>query len=243
MNRIINIGVMGDYDPKKISHPATNDAIHHAAKHLSTKASTTWLPTLSLLTEKGQESLSKFDCLWASAGSPYQSMEGMIKGIQIVRELGKPFIGTWGGFQHTLLEYARNVSGLKDAGHTEEDPNTSTPLLILASCPVDSRPQGTPLLWGGLKIHVTQDSLAFRIYRSSEIEETFTCNYELNPVYRETLETTGLKVSGISEDGGARIIELPDHRFFMATGFVPQLSSEEKRPHPLIVAFLRTVAK
>jgi CTP synthase (UTP-ammonia lyase) len=116
-------------------------------------------------------------------------------------------------------------------------------LLILAACAVDSRPQDVPRLWGGLKINVNPDSLAFHIYRASRILETFTCNYELNPIYRGTLEKTGLKVSGISEDGGARIIELPDHRFFVATGFVPQLSSEETRPHPLIVAYLEAAAK
>jgi CTP synthase len=125
----------------------------------------------------------------------------------------------------------------------EEDPNTASPLLILAACPVDSRPQGAPRLWGGLKIVIVPDSLAFHVYHSSKIEETFTCSYELNPVYRGTLEATGIKVSGVSEDGGARIIELSDHRFFVATGFVPQLSSEENRPHPLIVAYLEAAAK
>jgi CTP synthase (UTP-ammonia lyase) len=125
----------------------------------------------------------------------------------------------------------------------EEDPDTATPLLILAACPVDSRPPGAPLLWGGLKINVIPDSLAFRSYRSSGAEEAFTCNYELNPVYRAALETSGLKVSGVSRDGGARIIELPHRRFFLATGFVPQLSSEENRPHPLILAYLEAAAR
>jgi CTP synthase len=111
-------------------------------------------------------------------------------------------------------------------------------LLVLAACPIDSRPQGTPRLTGGLKINITPGSLAHRVYRSSGIEETFMCNYELNPAYREKLERTGLKVSGVSEDGGARIVELPDHRFFIATGFLPEISSEENRPNPLIVAFL-----
>ena len=131
------------------------------------------------------------------------------------------------------------MSGLSDAGHTEEDPNTKTPLLILANCPIDGRPQGAPRLTGGMKINLDPTSLAYRIYRSTRIEETFMCNYELNPEYRDKLEKTGLKVSGVSEDGGTRIVELPDHRFFIATGFLPEMSSEENRPSPLIVAFLK----
>jgi CTP synthase (UTP-ammonia lyase) len=243
MNRTLSIGILGDYDLNKISHPATNDAIYYASKTLSIEANITWVPTLSLLTEMGQEKLAKFDCLWASSGSPYQSMDGMIKGIKIARELDRPFIGTWGGFQHTLLEYARNVAGLKDADHMEENPNTPTPLLILSACPVDNRPQGAPRLWGGLKINIYPGTLAFSIYHISKIEETFTCNYELNSNYRKQLEAAGLRVSGVSQDGGARIIELPDHRFFLATGFVPQLSSKETNPHPLIVAYLKAVAE
>ncbi len=94
LKRPITIGVLGDYDPNKISHPATNSAIQHAARQLSTEIQITWVPTLSLLTPKGRESLKNFDGLWASAGSPYQSMDGMIQGIQIARELDRPFIGT-----------------------------------------------------------------------------------------------------------------------------------------------------
>jgi CTP synthase len=116
-------------------------------------------------------------------------------------------------------------------------------LLVLASCPVDNRPEGATRLWGKLKIKVSPGSLAYRIYRKREVNEAFNCNYELNPDFRGKLEATGLKVSGVSEDGGARIIELPDHHFFMATGFVPQFTSEAARPHPLIVAYLEAALK
>jgi CTP synthase (UTP-ammonia lyase) len=153
------------------------------------------------------------------------------------------------GFQHTLLEYARNAAGLKDAGHPEDDPDTAVPLLILASCPVDSRPEGAPRLWGKLTIRISPGSLAFGIYQQLKVEEAFNCNYELNPEYREKLEIAGLKVSGVSESGGAsegggaRIIELPAHRFFIATGFLPQISSSEEKPHPIIAAFLEAALK
>ncbi len=125
----------------------------------------------------------------------------------------------------------------------EIDPNTPHPLLVLAACPVDNRPAGVPRLSGQLKIKVNKNSLAFRIYRKTEVAEPFTCNYELNPNYRGQLEATGMKVSGTSADGGARIIELPGPRFFIGTGFVPQLASEPGHPHPLIGAFLEAALK
>lgn len=127
---------------------------------------------------------------------------------------------------------------MRDANSLEIDPNTSTPLIVLVSCPVDNRPEGAPRLSGKLKIKVSPDSLAFRIYQRTEVAEAFNCNYELNPDFRGTLEASGLRVSGVSEEGGARIVELPDHYFFIATGFVPQFTSEATKPHPLIIAYL-----
>jgi CTP synthase (UTP-ammonia lyase) len=94
MNRIVNIGIIGDFDEKKTSHPATVSAIEHAAGYLSIKAKITWLPTPSFLTKAGQRKLKQYDAFWASSGSPYQSMEGAIKGIQLAREMGRPLIGT-----------------------------------------------------------------------------------------------------------------------------------------------------
>jgi CTP synthase (UTP-ammonia lyase) len=94
VKRAIRVGIIGDYDASKTSHPATYDSIRHAASYLSIEAAVTWLPTPSLLTEKGQKSLVDFDCLWASSGSPYQSTDGMLIGIKKARELDIPFIGT-----------------------------------------------------------------------------------------------------------------------------------------------------
>jgi CTP synthase len=92
----------------------------------------------------------------------------------------------------------------------EYNADATTPLLVLAACPVENRPEGAPMLWGKLKIRISQGSMAYSIYKKPEIEEPFNCNYELNPAFRGRLESNGLKVSGESADGGARIIELPD---------------------------------
>jgi CTP synthase (UTP-ammonia lyase) len=94
MGQTVNIGIIGDFDQSRSAHPATNDALHHAANRLSVRVNITWLPTPSILTKKGQQRLERFDGLWASAGSPYQSMDGALRGIQLAREMNRPFFGT-----------------------------------------------------------------------------------------------------------------------------------------------------
>ncbi|UCH50516.1 MAG: hypothetical protein JSV54_05710 [Chloroflexota bacterium] len=136
------------------------------------------------------------------------------------------------------MEYARNVSGIRDAAHLEYEAIAGTPLIVPVSCPVTERPEGAPMLWGKLKIKLAHDSLAFHIYQRSEIQEAFNCNYGLNPRFRKKIEQAGLQVTGVGENGEARIVELNNHCFFLATGFQPQLTSQEGHPHPLIVAYL-----
>jgi len=123
----------------------------------------------------------------------------------------------------------------------EYDPNSSTPLIVPVSCPVENLPEGAHKLSGKLKIKVNPGSLAFRLYQEGEIEEEHTCNNELNREFQEAFEKGGLQIVGIGEQGEARIVELPDHRFFLATLFLPQLTSKEGSPHPLMSAYLEAV--
>jgi CTP synthase (UTP-ammonia lyase) len=94
MGRSVNIGIIGEYNETKESHPATNAAIRHAADRLSATAEITWLPSPSLLSEQGREDLKSYDAVWASSGSPYASRDGALAGIRLAREGGRPFIGT-----------------------------------------------------------------------------------------------------------------------------------------------------
>jgi CTP synthase len=116
-------------------------------------------------------------------------------------------------------------------------------LLVLASCPIDSKTEGQSRLHGRLKINLVADSLAYRFYKKQQIAEAFNCNYELNNIYRDEIERAGMKVSGTSEDGGARVVELPGHHSFLATGFLPQLTSDANTPHPLVLAFLEAALR
>lgn len=116
-------------------------------------------------------------------------------------------------------------------------------MVTLVSCPVDNRPAGAPRLWGNLKIRLKSGSLTYTIYGKTDVEEPFNCNYELNPDYHGILEKKGMILSGTTDDGGIRIIELPGNTFYLLTAFLPQLNSKETSFHPLIIAFLKASLK
>ena len=94
MNRTARIGIIGDFDSSKTSHLATNDALHHAAEHLSIEVDISWLPTPSLLTVKGEQRLQQFNGLLAAPGGAYQSLDGALRGIQLARQFTRTFLGT-----------------------------------------------------------------------------------------------------------------------------------------------------
>ena len=138
-----------------------------------------------------------------------------------------------GGFQHLVIEYARNVMGFADAQHAEEDPDG--PLLFVT-------PLSCSLVGKTEKVMISPNSRALDIYGKKETEERFHCNFGLNPTYRSKVEEAGLRPSGFDQTGEVRILELPDNLFFLATLFVPQVTSLEARPHPAIRSLLETAA-
>ncbi len=132
---------------------------------------------------------------------------------------------------------------MEATAHGEDDPEQSVALIAPVSCPVPDRAPGARALTGFLKIHVTPGSLAHRIYGALAVEESYSCNFELNPIYESSITVDGLEVSGRGDNGEARILELTGHPFFFATLFRPQLASSEERPHPLITAYLSAALK
>ena len=116
-------------------------------------------------------------------------------------------------------------------------------LIAPVSCPVSDRDPGTRALTGFLKIHIDLGTLAHRVYDALVVEESYSCNFELNPLYESSITIDGLEVSGRGDNREARILELTGHPFFFATLFRPQLASTEERPHPLLTAYLNAALK
>jgi len=230
MSSTLELGIIGDYDPGSRSHAATNEAIEHSSVALSISAHCAWLPTQSIEDEHDNSSLKRFDALWCAPGSPYNNMNGALKAIKYAREHDVPFIGTCGGFQHTLLEYARSVLGIIDADHEETSPSSNNIFISKLSCSLVGK-IGT--------IKILPNTLAYEAYKKKSIKEQFRCNYGLNPKFGNEVESKGLVISARGPEGEPRIVELSNHRFFVATLFLPQLSSSISSPHPLITRYLQ----
>lgn len=132
--------------------------------------------------------------------------------------------------------------GILDADSAEHSGSSKNFLIAPVACPVPERREGAPKLSGMRAIRIKSGSRLAAIYRVTDTEEEYFCNYEVNPAYHQDLEHAGLRLAAFDDGGELRAIELPGHRFFMATQFQPQLSSAEGRPHPVIVEFLTAAA-
>ncbi|WP_054941165.1 CTP synthase C-terminal region-related (seleno)protein [Paenibacillus ihuae] len=226
---MFRIGLIGDYDAQVTAHVAIPQAIRLAAEDLGSPVSFDWIPTPSL-EQDVEVTLSNYQGLWTVPASPYHSMQGALNGIRFAREHQVPFIGTCGGFQHMIIEFARNVLGLSEADHAEENPAASLVLVAPLTCSVSEQ------------IHtfkLTPGSKVRNIYGTDEIVEQYgICNYGLNPKYAPLLEQAGLRMAGVDFAGEVRIMELDKHPFFVGTLFQPERSALKQLVHPLIRTFL-----
>jgi CTP synthase (UTP-ammonia lyase) len=236
---LLHIGILGDFNPTRRSHLATNDALRHAADALRLSVSANWLPTDSLTGGAARELLSAQEAIFAGPGSPYLSTEGMLAGIEFARLHGIPFLGTCGGFQYALIEYARHVLGLADANTAENGDAPAAIVITPVACPVPDRGADAPKLSGRCRVTPAPGSLMARIYNATAYAEEYFCNFEVNPKYVAAFQRAGLAPAARGERGELRAVEIRAHPFFLATLFQPQLSSREGNPHPLIAAFLR----
>ncbi|GAA2309237.1 hypothetical protein Scani_37430 [Streptomyces caniferus] len=181
-----------------------------------------WVPTPDVASPAA---LDGFDAVWLVPGSPYRSEDGALEGVRIAREQGIPFLGSCAGFQHALLEFAHGVCGLDGVAHAENRPEAEDKLIVPLACSLVGH-EGA--------VDVAPGSLAERLLGAERTVERYHCAYGASPAYLEVLRAHGLRFSGVDEAGDARIAELPDHPFFLATLFQPELAGDGSLPHPII---------
>jgi CTP synthase (UTP-ammonia lyase) len=179
-------------------------------------------------------SVAGFDGVWLLPGSPYRSEAGVLAAIRDAREHRIPFLGTCGGFQHALLEFARNVCGLEWLAHAENDPDAEECLIVPLSC---------SLVGHEVAVHIEPGSLAEAALGRDRTVERYLCAYGPDERHLATLEAHGLRLSGRDDAGEVRVAELPGHPFFLATLFQPELAGDGSRAHPVVRTFASAAAE
>jgi CTP synthase (UTP-ammonia lyase) len=228
-----SLAIVGDFKPDNRSHQATNDAIQHSAAAGGLDVASTWIGTNELFGPGASQRLAAYDGIWLAPASPYQSMDGALSAIRFARERRIPLLGTCGGFQHIILEYARNVLGFAHAQHEETSPEAAPMFISRLACSLVGRT---------MTISLAPASLIARACGRLQIQEQYICNFGVNPDYVDTLRKSALRIVASDEEGQVRAVELSGHAFFVGTLFLPQHHSTPAAPHPLVTAFLRAVS-
>ncbi|WP_223455769.1 MULTISPECIES: CTP synthase [unclassified Pseudomonas] len=228
--RPIRIVLIGDYDPQVTAHQAIPVALEKAAEHSGLNVQWQWLATDEIHAETP---LHTFDGVWCVPATPYRNMDGALLAIRFAREQRRPFLGTCGGFQHAVLEYARNVLGWSDAEHGETNPDAARALLTPLSCALVEAVDTIDLLEG---------SLLAQAYESAEIREGYRCRYGVNPQFEGELLKHDLHAVGHDSEQGLRAVELSGHPFFVATLFQPERAALKGVLPPLVGAFVEACA-
>jgi CTP synthase (UTP-ammonia lyase) len=222
------IALLGEYQPSFPPHVATAAAIEHSRSLLAADIEAVWVSTADI-----DEALFKrCAAIWVAPGSPYKDLHKTLWAIQYARENLIPCLGTCGGFQYMVIEYARNALGFKDAQHAENDPNASTLFITQLTCSLAGREMSLTFVDG---------SQVAESYGAHTATELYYCNFGVNPDYVALLKSGVLKITGSDSEGEVRVIELPGHPFFIGTLFVPQTRSTPENPHPLVTAFLKAI--
>ena len=224
----IQVALIGDFNETVTAHQAIPRALAAAAAAQEAVVTWEWIGTSGVEKEPARQ-LSPYDAIWCVPASPYASMEGALRAIRFARESPRSFLGTCGGCQHAILEYARNALGIAEADHAESNPAARLPLIAELACALVEK-SGSVLLEEG--------SMIASICGRREIDGIYHCSYGLNPRFEHLLGESDLRISGRDAQGEARVFELATHPFFVCTLFQPERAALTGTRHPLIHAFL-----
>jgi CTP synthase (UTP-ammonia lyase) len=232
MRLVPTIALVGDYSGEVIAHRAIPRALEQARSEVGRDATWQWVGTREI--RDASRDLGAFQGVWVVPRSPYENMDGALAAIRWARETGRPIIGSCGGFQHMLIEFARNVVGLVTADHAETNPHGDTLVISKLSC---------PLVEKTARVNFTPDSRMRAIYAQDAAEEGYHCSYGVDPRHLAALERAGLRFTAHDDAGEIRGAELPvtQHPFFWGTLFQPERAALQGAPVPLAIAFVHAV--
>lgn len=216
----VSIAVLGDRNVEYLTHREIDATLGLVPADVDAR----WLPS------PDAASAAEADGLWVVPGTPYRDDGAVLEAIRKARTAGMPILGTCGGFQYMIVEFARNAAGLGEAAHAETDPDAPDPVVALLSC---------SLVGEERQVTAVPGTRVAGLCGTAQFTGFHWCNYGLAPDHETALVDAGLVVSARAPDAGVEAVELPGHPFYVATLFQPQVgSSSAGRLHPLIGALI-----
>ena len=237
-NKNITIAICGKYTRLEDSYASIIESLIHCSANLSINIKLKWIETTNL--ENIEEQLKDVKGIIVPGGFGERGVDGKIKVIKYSRENNIPFLGLCYGLQMAVIEYARNICKLTSANSTEIDKDTEIPIIDIIEGHEKILGKGKTMRLGSYKAILKENSKVYELYNNKEVYERHRHHYEVNPKYHEILEKNGLLLSGLSEDKIlAEFIEIPKHKFFIATQSHPELKSSLENPAPLFYGFVK----
>ncbi|MBP9837863.1 MAG: CTP synthase [Proteobacteria bacterium] len=239
------IAMVGKYVDLKESYKSLNEALVHGGVKNGCGVEILYIDSEAIEnTGILPEELQTADCILVPGGFGKRGSEGKIKAVQFARENSIPFFGICLGLQMAVVEFSRNVLGLKKAASGEFIPDTPDEVIHLMEGQKQRDGMGATMRLGAYPCMIKSGTLASKIYGAKEISERHRHRWEVNNKYREQLESNGMTLSGISPDNNlVEIVEIPNHPWFVGVQFHPEFSSRPLMPHPLFVSFISAAMK
>ena len=235
----ITIGLIGKYVELQDAYKSILEAFVHAGAMNECKVQVVSIHSEFITAENVSEKLGTLDGLLVAPGFGHRGVEGKITAVKYARESGLPFFGICLGMQMAVIEYGRNVLGIKDAQSSEMDANASEPVIDMMEDQKKITAKGGTMRLGTYPCEIREHSLAHRIYGATHITERHRHRYEFNNRYLDQYESNGMIASGRNpETGLVELMEISHHPFFIGCQYHPELKSTVENPHPLFVQFV-----
>ena len=242
LNKEIEIALVGKYVELHDAYLSVVESLRHAGYKYHTKININWINSENLEKENInlKEMFKNTKGIIVPGGFGNRGVLGKIKAINYARVNNIPFLGICLGMQLSVVEFARNVCGLEDANSTEFEPLCKNPIIDLMSDQKAVVNMGGTLRLGNYNCKINKNTLAYKIYKEENIKERHRHRYEFNNKYMELLEKNGMIFSGINEESNlVEIVEIKNHKHFIACQFHPEFKSRPTRPHPLFDSFVK----
>lgn len=235
----VTIGIIGKYVDLVDAYKSLHEALLHGGVAHESRVSLRYIDSEEVDQQGPEAMLDGVDGILVPGGFGERGIEGKIATIQYARERSIPFFGICLGLQMAVIEFARNVCGIKEATTVEVKADAEHAVVHLMEHQKEVTRKGGSMRLGAYPCHLKKGSLAEKVYGTSDISERHRHRYEVNNAYRDQMEKQGLVFSGLSPDGElVEMIELPDHPYFLACQFHPEFKSRPYAPHPMFSAFV-----